>query len=131
MLMKNSEQVANVKIGRSLQYGAISIEVRGAEKTPEFRALKSQPGFLFLVIDLKVENTKSASTAFIVPDEEIWLNSGAGELAKPENYKFETALEKGKPSEGHVWFIVPAGAKNFSLLFGKKKLPKIPVDFSL
>ncbi len=120
-----------VKIGKSVQYGPIAIEVREAEKRPEFNSAKSPQGSLFLVVSVKVENTKSASTAFIVPDEEIWLNFGADELAKPENYKFETALEPRKSSEGFAWYVVPAEAKKFSLLFGKKKMPKTPVDFSL
>lgn len=122
---------AKVKIGKMLQYGAIMIEVREAEKKPGFNSLKSPAGTLFIVVSLKLENKTSASIAFIVPDEEIWLNCGTGGPLKPENYKFETALEKGKPSEGRVWFIAPAGARSFSLLFGKNKMPKIAVDFSL
>lgn len=119
------------KIGKALQYGALAIDVREAEKTGEFNSAKSPAGSLFVAISMKLENTKSASTAYIVPDEEIWLNFGGEEPIKPENYRFETALEKGKASEGHVWFVVPEGAKKFSLLFGKRKMPKMPVDFTL
>lgn len=121
---------AKVKIGKTIQYGAIAVEVREAEKKAELNGLKSPEGALFVVVALKLEN-KSAATAFIVPDEEIWLNCGIGDLLKPENYKFETALDAGKPSEGPVWFIAPVDAKKFSLLFGKRKMPKIPADFAL
>ncbi|MCX6777566.1 MAG: DUF4352 domain-containing protein [Candidatus Micrarchaeota archaeon] len=120
---------AKVKIGKTVQYGSISIEVRGAEMGPEFKMMKSQPGTLFVAVSMKLENTKSASTAYIVPDEELWLNFGASEPVKPENYKFETALDKGKPTEGYVWYTVPADSKKFSLMFGKKKMPKTPLDF--
>ncbi len=120
---------SKTKIGKTVQYGAISIEIRSAEIGPEFRMMKSPQGTLFVAIALKLENTKSASTAFIVPDEEMWLNFGAGEPANPENYKFESALDKGKPTEGYVWYKVPSDAKKFSLLLGKKKMPKTPVDF--
>lgn len=119
------------KIGKTVQYGAISITVREAEKGPEFNLIKCPPESAFVAIGLRLENTKSASTAYIVPDEEIWLNFGAGEPAKPENYKFETALDKGKPTEGYVWYKVPQDAKKFSVMFGKRKLPKISADFSL
>ena len=122
---------AKAKIGKNIQYGAISIDVREVEMGPAFRGMKSPAGELFLAASLKLENTKSASTAYIVPDEEIWLGFGAGEPVKPENYKFETALDKGKPTEGYVFYKVPTDAKKFSLMFGKRKLPKTPVDFSL
>lgn len=120
---------AKKKIGKTVQYGAISIEVRAAEIGPEFMMAKSPLGSLFLAVGMKLENTKSASTAYIVPDEEIWLSFGAGEPVKPENYKFETALDPKKPTEGYVWYKVPTDAKKFSLMFGKKKMPKTPVDF--
>ena len=120
---------AKKKINKTVQYGAISIEVRAAEIGPEFQMRKCPQGSLFVAIGLKLENTKSASTAFIVPDEEIWLNFGAGEPLPPENYKFETALDAKKPTEGYVWYKVPSDAKKFSLMFGKKKMPKTPVDF--
>ena len=123
--------IAKAKIGKTVQYGAISISVRDAEKGPAFRGMNCPAGEIFLAASLKLENTKSASTAYIVPDEEIWLNFGAGEPIKPENYKFETALDKGKPTEGYVFYKVPTDAKKFSLMFGKRKLPKTPVDFSL
>ncbi|VVB58350.1 Uncharacterised protein [Candidatus Anstonella stagnisolia] len=120
---------AKAKIGKTVQYGAISIMVREAEIGPEFNMIKCPAGSLFVAVGLRLENTKSASTAYIVPDEEIWLNFGAGEPVNPENYKFETALEKGKPAEGYVWYKVPQGAKKFSIMLGKKKMPKLPVDF--
>jgi|GEM_PF-1086568 len=122
---------AKAKVGKTIQYGAISVEVREAERGPEFRMVKCPSGSQFVAISVKVENTASAATAYIVPDEEMWLGFGAGEPAKSENYKFETALDKGKPSEGYVWFIVPSDAKKFSLLLGKRKMPKLSVDFSL
>ena len=130
-MAKGGKEAAKVKIGKTLQYGAIMIGVSGAEKGPEFNKVKSPPGMQFVAVSLKLENTKSASTAFIVPDEEIWLAHKEGELSKPENYRFETALDPKKPSEGHAWFIVPAEAKKFSLFFGKKTLPKICVDFEI
>ncbi|VVC01956.1 Uncharacterised protein [uncultured archaeon] len=122
---------AKTKIGKTVQYGPIAVEVRGAEIGPEFRMMKSPQGKLFVAVSMKLENTKSASTAYIVPDEEMWLNFGASEPVKPENYKFETALDKGKPTEGYVYYAVPSSSKKFSLLLGKKGLPKTPVDFSL
>lgn len=122
---------AKAKIGKSVQYGPIAIQVRDAQKLQEFNGTKSPEGSVFIVMGVKLENTKSASTAYITPDEEMWLNYGPAELAKPENYKFETALDARKPSEGHVWYIVPVAAKKFSLLFGKRTLPKIPVDFEM
>jgi len=123
--------LAKTKIGKTVQYGQISIEVRAAEKGPEFMARKSPSGSVFVVVSVKLENKKSDSTAYIVPDEEMWLNYGAGEPVKPENYKFETALDKAKPTEGYVYYIVPSDAKKFSFLLGKRKMPKTPVDFSL
>lgn len=130
---KDGEQMldaasAKAKIGKNAQYGPISIDVRSAEKGPEFKMMKSPSGMQFVALSLKLENNKSASTAYIVPDEEMWLSFG-GEPVKAENYKFETALDKGKPSEGYVYFIVPADAKKFSLMLGKRKMPKLPVDF--
>ncbi|MFA6328522.1 MAG: DUF4352 domain-containing protein [Candidatus Micrarchaeia archaeon] len=126
-----AKSAANVKIGKVVQYGAISFEIKSAQKAAECHNGKSQPGSLFLVIELKAENTKSQSTAFIVPDEEMWLTCKEGELLKPENYKFETALDARKPSEGAIWYAVPEGAKKFSLMFGKRTLPKLPVDFEM
>ncbi|MFA6907259.1 MAG: DUF4352 domain-containing protein [Candidatus Micrarchaeia archaeon] len=127
--MKKSD--GKMKIGKTVQYGAISLEIKSARKMAEYHNGKSQPGSLFLVIELKAENTKSASTAFIVPDEEMWLKCGEGELQKPVNYMFETALDAHKPSEGAVWYAVPEGERGFSLLFGKSKLPKAPLDFEM
>lgn len=124
--------LAKVKIGKMLQYGSIKVDVREAEKGAEFLMRKSKPGELFIIIGLKLENNgKSASTAYIVPDEEMWLSIGAGEPVKPENYKFETALDKGKPAEGYVYYTVPSDAKKFSLQLGKRKMEKMSVDFSL
>lgn len=131
MAKKSAENEGKKKIGKLLQYGAISIEVRDFEKCQAYEKTKSQPGAVLLVVGLKLENTKSASTAYIVPDEEVWLAYKEGELLKPENYRFETALDMKKPSEGHAWFNVPAEAKKFSLFFGKKTLPKICVDFEI
>lgn len=126
-----AKSATKAKIGKTVQYGAISFEVKSAEKIAEYRNAKSPPGSLFLVIGLKAENTKSASTAFIVPDEEMWLTCKEGELLKPVNYMFESALDARKPTEGTIWYGVPSDAKKFSLLFGKNKLPKIPVDFEM
>ncbi|MFA6329713.1 MAG: DUF4352 domain-containing protein [Candidatus Micrarchaeia archaeon] len=123
--------LAKTKIGKTVQYGQISIAVREAEKGPEFMMRKAPAGSVFVALSVKLENNKSASTAYIVPDEEMWLNYGAGEPIKPENYKFETALDKAKPSEGYVYYIVPKDAKKFSFLLGKRTLTKIPVDFSV
>lgn len=123
--------LAKTKIGKTVQYGNISIAVREAEKGPEFMMRKAPAGSVFVAVSVKLENNKSASTAYIVPDEEMWLNYGAGEPIKPENYKFETALDKAKPSEGYVYYIVPKDAKKFSFLLGKRTLPKIPVDFGV
>jgi len=123
--------LAKTKIGKTVQYGNISIAVRDAEKGPEFMSRKAPAGSLFVAVSVKLENNKSASTAYIVPDEEMWLNYGAGEPIKPENYKFETALDKAKPTEGYVYYIVPKDAKKFSFLLGKRTLTKIPVDFSV
>ena len=126
---KEGKGAAKVKIGKTVQYGAIAIQVLDAMKCAEFSGAKCPEGSLFAVIGVKLENTKSAGTAFIVPDEEMWLSIGEGEPLKAENYKFETALDPKKPSEGHVWFIVPACSEKLSLMFGKKKMPKTPVDF--
>jgi len=123
--------LAKTKIGKTVQYGNISIAVRDAEKGPEFMSRKAPAGSVFVAVSVKLENNKSASTAYIVPDEEMWLNYGAGEPIKPENYKFETALDKAKPTEGYVYYIVPKDAKKFSFLLGKRTLTKIPVDFSV
>lgn len=122
---------AKAKIGKSVQYGAILVEAREAEKGPEFRMVKCPQGSLFVAVSVRLENTKSAATAYIVPDEEMWLSYGASAPLKPENYKFETALDAKKPTEGYVWYIVPSDAKKFSLMMGKKTMPKVPVDFSL
>jgi len=123
--------LAKTKIGKTIQYGQISIAVREAEKGPEFMMRKAPAGSVFVALSVRLENSKSASTAYIVPDEEMWLNYGAGEPIKPENYKFETALDKAKPTEGYVYYIVPKDAKKFSFLLGKRTLTKIPVDFSV
>ena len=128
-MAKGGKEATKVKIGKVLQYGAILIEVRDAEKCQAYESAKSPPGAALLVVGLKLENTKNQSCAYIVPDEEIWLSHKEGELSKPENYRFETALDPKKPSEGHAWFVVPAEAKKFSLFFGKKTLPKMCVDF--
>ncbi len=123
--------LAKTKIGKTIQYGQISIAVREAEKGPEFMMRKAPAGSVFVALSVRLENNKSAATAYVVPDEEMWLNYGAGEPIKPENYKFETALDKAKPTEGYVYYIVPKDAKKFSFLLGKRTLTKIPVDFSV
>jgi len=115
-------------VNSRIEYQKITFNVLAAEKGPQFRMIQSPPGKAYVVIGIKVENEKSASTLYSSPDSEIHLVADTGEVIAPDNYKYETALDKGKPSEGYLSFKVPEGNKRFTLEFGKKTEKKEQVE---
>jgi len=107
-------------VNSKIEYQKITFSILAAEKGPQFRMVPSPPGKAFVVIGIRVENEKSASTLYSSPDSEIHLVADTGEVIALDNYKYETALDRGKPSEGYLSFKVPEGSKRFTLEFGKK-----------
>jgi len=115
-------------VNSNIEYQKITFNILAAEKGPQFRMSQSPSGKAYVVIGIRVENEKSASTLYSSPDSEIHLVADTGEVIALDNYKYETALDRGKPSEGYLSFKVPEDSKRFTLEFGKKTEKKEQVE---
>ena len=123
-------QTASKDIDESLVYNKIEMHFTKVEKGTELNMSAAPPGKEYLMVYFDAVN-KGSGQAFMYPDEEARLIVD-GEVIPLRNYRMETNMDANKKYSGQqLFFVVPENAKDFTIEFGKKSLPKQTVRIKI